>query len=133
LGWRVPSGNYTATAVVDARSLAAGARAGLAVYGWRDAAVGIAAGDGKVYVWQREDRRQDTLATLDAPNAPALFLRMTATDGEAYSFAYSANGRDWTPAGRPVNASYIEGAHVVLTAAGGPARFDWARVEPAKH
>jgi beta-xylosidase len=132
LGWRVPSGNYTATALVDARALAAGTRAGLAAYSWRDAAVGIALGDGKVFIWQREGRRQDTLTTVLAPtDAAALYLRMTATDGEAYSFAYSANGRDWTPAGQRVNASYIESAHVALTAAGGAARFDWVRVDPA--
>jgi hypothetical protein len=135
LGLRVTSGDYVATVALDATSLQPGARAGLAAYSWRDAAVGIAADREHVYVWRREGQTQETLATGNAPNAPALYLRMTVAGGETYRFAASANGRDWTNVGASINANYIEGAHVALTAAGragAPARFDWLRVALAK-
>jgi hypothetical protein len=54
---------------------------------------------------------------------------MTAEGGERYRFAFSANGRDWTDVGGSVDAGYIEGARVALTASGGVARFDWIKVE----
>ena len=77
-------------------------------------------------IWRREGRDVKTLASVESPAASALYLRMTAKDGELYRFAYSTNGRDWSELGEPVNGSYIEGAHVALTAGGGTtiARFD---------
>ena len=53
---------------------------------------------------------------------------MTAEGGERYRFAFSVNGRDWTELGEAVEASYIEGARVALTAGAGPARFDWVKI-----
>ncbi len=136
VGVRAPSGDYAATTLLDARTLARTSRAGLAAYSWRDAAIGIAAGgDGKVYVWRREGKETKTLATATASNTTVLYLRMTVAGGETYRFAFSANGREWTEAGMPINAGYIEAAHVALTAAGpagAVARFDWLRVKPLK-
>lgn len=133
LGLRATSGDYVATAALDLRGLPAGVRAGVAAYSWRDAAVGVASGGGKVYVWRREGRAQETVASAPAPAAATIFLRLTVERGETYRFAFSADGRDWRPVGAAVNGSYIEGAHVALTVAGpagAAARFDWLRVEP---
>ena len=129
---RTTSGDYVATTLVSTRGMSASARAGLSAYAWRGWAVGIAAGGGKVTVWRREGdnmkRNLRVMAEADAPKSDALYLRMTAEGGERYRFAFSANGRDWTDVGGPVDAGYIEGARVALTASGGAARFDWVKV-----
>jgi hypothetical protein len=101
----------------------------VAAYSWRDAATGISVGGGRVFVWQRDGRNQQTPATATAPNAPFVYLRMTVTDGEQFRFTYSVNGRDWQELGGTVYAN-IEGAHVALTAGGAGARFDWVKITP---
>ncbi|MGH9900897.1 MAG: family 43 glycosylhydrolase [Pyrinomonadaceae bacterium] len=127
------TGSYVATALVDARGMAKGARAGLAAYSWRGNALGVAVGDGKVFVWRHEGKDQLTVASADAPASAAVYLRMTAADGERYRFAVSADGRDWRELGDAVSGSHVGAARVALTAggpAGAAARFDWVRVTP---
>ncbi|HEV3468242.1 MAG TPA: family 43 glycosylhydrolase [Pyrinomonadaceae bacterium] len=126
------SGDYTATALADARGTAAGARAGLAAYSWRDAAVGVTFGGGRVEVWRREGEDHRTVAAAAAPSSDAVFLRMTAAGGETYRFAFSADGRAWTELGGAVAGSHVEAARVALTAAGGAARFDWVRIKSSR-
>jgi beta-xylosidase len=132
---RTTSGDYTATALVETRGLAdarggaaLNARAGLSAYGWRDGAVGVAVGGGRVVVWRREGREETRVAERDAPASPTLYLRMTAEGGERYRFAFSADGRVWTDVGGWTDGAFIEGTRVALTAAGGAARFDWIRI-----
>jgi hypothetical protein len=129
---RTTSGDYTATALVDMKSLHGAARAGLSAYGWRDGALGVSAGGGRVVVWRREGREETRVAEREMPASAALYLRMTAEGGERYRFAFSADGRDWTELGGAVDGAFIEGARVALTAAGGAARFDWVRITPTK-
>jgi len=129
---RTTSGDYTATALVDARGMAAGARAGLSAYGWRDGALGVAAGGGRVVVWRREGREEGRVAERETPKSNTLYLRMKAEGGERYRFAFSADGREWTELGGWTDGAFIEGARVALTAAGGAARFDWVRITPTK-
>ena len=132
---RSVSGSFVATTLAEARGPSPQTRSGLSAYSWRDRSIGIAVGGGKVMLWRREGKNVRTLASIGAPPARALYLRMTAKDGELYRFAYSANGRDWKELGEPVNGSYIEGAHVALTFSGAPgavARFDWIRITPTQ-
>ncbi len=128
------SGDYVATTRVRVRGLGARARAGVAAYSWRDSALGIAAGGGRVYVWRRERGRQETLASAAVAPSESLLLRMTAAGGESYRFAYSADGRVWKELGGAVAGGHVEGARVALTAGGTTdtaARFDWFRLAPA--
>ena len=130
---RSVSGDFVATTLAEAGGVFPRSRAGLSVYSWRDRSIGIAVGGGKVMLWRREGKDTQMLASIDAPRAGALYLRMTAKDGELYRFAYSADGRNWTELGDPINGSHIEGAHVALTGSGAPnasARFDWIRITP---
>jgi xylan 1,4-beta-xylosidase len=135
---RTTSGDYTATALVetrgrgDARGASAGVRAGLSAYGWRDGALGVAVGGGRIVVWRREGREEMRVAERDAPASNTLYLRMTAEGGERYRFAFSADGRVWTDVGGWTDGAFIEGTRVALTAAGGAARFDWIRITPTK-
>jgi xylan 1,4-beta-xylosidase len=130
LAQRTSSGNYVATTVVDTRGLTAGATAGLAAYSWRTDAVGVGVGDGQIFVWRRDGKVQNVPATVAAPDAPSIYLRMTVKDGEQFRFAYSANGRDWKELGGAIQAGNVEGAHVALTASGAGARFDWLKITP---
>ena len=126
---RTRSGTYVATTLVDTRGLAPGATAGLAAYGWRDNAIGVAIGLGRVFVWRRDGKDQRMPITIVAPNSPSLYLRMTVTDGEQFRFAVSVNGRDWKELGEAIRAGNVEGAHVALTAGGAGARFDWLKID----
>ena len=129
---RTTSGDYTATALLNMRAMASDARAGLSAYGWRDGALGVAAGGGRVVVWRREGREEMIAAASRAPSSGALYLRMKAEGGERYRFAFSADGREWTDVGDWTDGAFIEGTRVALTAAGGAARFDWVRITPTK-
>ncbi|MDQ3742905.1 MAG: family 43 glycosylhydrolase [Acidobacteriota bacterium] len=129
---RTTAGDYTATASVVARGMSGEARAGIAAYGWRESAAGVAFGGGKVTVWRREGKDERVLASADAPQSEVIYLRMTAEGGERYRFAFSANGREWTELGGAVEGGYIESARVALTAAGGAARFDWVKITSGK-
>ncbi|HEV7890662.1 MAG TPA: family 43 glycosylhydrolase [Pyrinomonadaceae bacterium] len=132
---RTTSGDYVATTLISTRGMSAAARAGLSAYAWRGWAVGVAAGGGKITVWRREGdnmkRNLRVMAEADAPKSDALYLRMTAEGGERYRFAFSSNGREWTDVGGHVDAGYIEGARVALTASGGAAKFDWVKIVPS--
>lgn len=135
VAWPTTTADYTATTHVDLRRMSPTTRAGLAAYGWQTAALGVSVGGGKLFVWRREEKTDERPYTTDAPRADSIYLRMTAQGGERYHFAYSTNGRDWTPLGQPVSGTHIEGVRVALTASGEPgaaARFDWLRVTPAR-
>ncbi|HYP52379.1 MAG TPA: family 43 glycosylhydrolase [Pyrinomonadaceae bacterium] len=123
------SGNYTAEARVILGGGGVPSHAGLAAYSWRDAAVGISVSGGRFAVWRREGRaRQITEAVHTLPQSSSfVHLRMTATGGETFRFAFSRDGRDWTEIG-VVDGRHVEGARLALTAGGGPARFDWVRI-----
>lgn len=122
---RATSGDYTATALVES---SAATRAGLSAYGWRESAVGVSAGGGKVYVWRREGREAKRVSVADVPATDFLYLRMKAEGGVRYRFSYSLDGRVWTEVGGAVDGASLEGARVALIAAGGAARFDWVRI-----
>ncbi|MFN2516443.1 MAG: family 43 glycosylhydrolase [Pyrinomonadaceae bacterium] len=129
---RTTSGDYVATTSIDLGTLPQRTRAGLAAFSWRNWAVGIAVGEGKLFVWRREGDKEEVLATKGTSPSRLIYLRMSVRGGEKYDFAFSNDGQSWQELGPTVNGSYIEGARVALTV-GGPAhsvaRFDWLRIE----
>ncbi len=131
-------GDYTATTLVDVSKLEAGALVGLAAYGNPENALGIAVGDGKVVLWQREKNQHKQVAAIDAPKSSSLHLRLAASDGSRFSFAVSSDGKDWKEVG-DAEGAYLPpwdlAVRVALTAGGKPGavgRFDWVRVAPGK-
>lgn len=132
------AGNYTATTVIDQRSLKPGERAGLAAYGDHENALGIAVGDGKVTVWRREKGNQQTLATAEVPRSlrsPRVYLRLRATGGDHFRFSVMRDDDRWTDLGEPVKGNYLppwdRAVRVALTAGGGngaAAKFEWFRM-----
>ncbi|HKQ99029.1 MAG TPA: family 43 glycosylhydrolase [Pyrinomonadaceae bacterium] len=132
-------GNYEATTTVEIGRLNSGALAGLAAYGDAENALGLSTGDGRVILWRREKKEQRTLATMDAPSARSLYIRMRARDGHRYRFAISSDGRTWKDVGEEIDGSYLppwdRGVRVALTAGGArgaTARFGFLRIEPSR-
>ena len=127
---RAVSGDYTATTLIKSVNMAADEIVGLAGYSWRGNVVGIGFGAGKVSVFRRENNKQEITASADVSKAQNIYLRMTATGGEVYQFAYSLDGKSWTDLGKPIVGSHVEGARVALTHVGKAreARFDWLKI-----
>lgn len=128
---RTTSGDYVATTAIDLSTLPPRTRAGLAAFSWRNWAVGIAVGEGKLFVWRREGNREEVVVTKETSPSKSIYLRMSVSGGEKYDFAFSNDGQNWQKLGQPVDGSYIEGARIALTV-GGPehsvARFDWLKI-----
>jgi beta-xylosidase len=125
------SGDYEATVVIDTRAMKRGAHAGVAAYQGNRDALGIAVGDGKIIVWLREGKGQKTVASASAPASPIVHLRLTASDGYLFRFAFSSDGRDWKNVGEQVNGSHLEAIRIALTAGGAKeavASFDSFRI-----
>jgi xylan 1,4-beta-xylosidase len=136
-------GDYTATTVLDARTLARGASAGIAAYGDADNAVGVSLREGSLFIWRRRihDQRSDhqELTTTDAPRRGSIHLRMTAREGRFYRFEASGDGRTWSNVGGELDGTHLppwdRGVRVALFAGGAEgarARFDRLRIEPAR-
>jgi xylan 1,4-beta-xylosidase len=127
---RTVSGNYMATTLIKTAATAADEIVGLSAYSWRDNAVGISFGAGKVSVWRRERGKQEIAASAEVSSKEKIYLRMTVADAESYKFAYSFDGDDWKTLGNPVTGSHVEGARVALTHAGKGrgAGFDWLKI-----
>jgi len=130
------SGNYTATArLVESRASDDG-MAGLAAYGDAENAIGISRIGSNVVVWIREKGAQRSLASAAIGDGPSLELRIIATRGRRFQFAYSTNGREWHALGEEAEGGYLppwDRAVRIALAVGGPpavdARFDWLRIE----
>ena len=134
LAERAVSGTYAATARIDFKNLASDEFAGISAYSWRGNAVGASVGGGKIFAWRRENGKQQMVSSADLPpNVSAIYLRMSAEDGELYQFAFSSDGKNWHELGDKVTGSHVEGARVALIYNGKTtkpnARFDWLRVE----
>jgi xylan 1,4-beta-xylosidase len=128
------SSNYTAATQVNLDGAAKGALAGLAAFGNRENALGIAAGDGQIKVWNMERKAKRTVASAKTMQATGLVsLRMTARNGDRYRFAYSTDGKTWTPLGDEVEGTHLDSVRIALTsggAAGAVGKFEWLRIEP---
>jgi len=134
LAERTVSANYTATTRIDYAKLATDQFAGITTYSWRGNAVGISFGNGKIFTWRRENRKQTDVASIEMPkNETAISLRIRAKDGEVFNFAYSTDGKTWNEVGDKIFFGNLEGARLALIyndkTPNAGARFDWFRVE----
>lgn len=130
------SGDYTATVRIVESSEAKDVMVGLAAYGNPENAIGISRHGPDVVVWTREKGVQKSLAKAAVKAGPTLDLRMTASDGRRYRFAYSPDGREWRTLGDEAEGGYlppwdlaVRVALAVGGAAGEEGRFDWVRIE----
>ena len=113
------AGSYVVTAVVDAGSLTAGARAGVAAFGNRDNLLAItverptAAGVPqpadvlRVAVWRSQKGKETTLASDTSDHRGTVHLQLKATDRTTFQFAVSADGRNWKTLASGTEGSYL--------------------------
>lgn len=128
--------NYVATTLLSTGDLQRGAFAGLAAFGDEENALGLAAHDGQVILWLREQNNRRTVTSIPAPGSSSLQLRMTARDGHLFRFHISANGKDWIAVGREVDGGFLppwdRSVRVALFAGGvqgATAKFGWMRLD----
>ncbi len=131
---RTVAGSYTATAQIDFEKIADGEFAGISVYSWRDNAVGISLGNGKIFAWRREGGKQIDAGNIDLPRKNKILqLRIKARDGEVFDCSFSTDGEKWERVGDQIRFGNLDGARLAIvyngktTTAG--VRFDWFRVE----
>ena len=125
--------DYTATTRIDFAGLTSEESAGLAAYSWRGNALGISIGNGKIFVWRREEGKQIEVASAAlAAHTTAIQLRLAAHAGELFSFAYSLDGKNWQALKDNVSFGNLEGARIALIYNGktenAGVRFDWIRI-----
>jgi xylan 1,4-beta-xylosidase len=134
------TGDYVATTLLEVGSLKPGVQAGLSAFGDSANALGLSVGEGKATLWRRQKAQREILATMAAPAAKQVHLRLTATEGHKFHFAISPDGRDWQNVGPDIDleGKYLppwdRGIRVALLvggAEGASARFDWMRIVPS--
>ncbi len=129
------SADYVATTLIDMSEMKPGMRVGLSAYNGREDAVGVMAGDGKIFVYARERKKHSVVKTVNAPAASLLYLRMSVKGGSHYRFAFSSDGSQWKTIEDEVNGSFMEGVRIALTIGGqrgATGKFEWLRVTPSR-
>jgi beta-xylosidase len=113
------AGSYVATTVVDAASISAGARAGVAAFGNRDNLLAItverstgagapnAADRLRVAVWRTQKGKETTLTSDTVDHRGTVHLQLKATDRTRFQFAVSADGRNWKTLASEAEGSYL--------------------------
>jgi len=98
---------------------------------------GLAVGEGKAVVWQREKSQNKIVAEMGRVIWPSVYLRMTATGGNRFQFALSSDGREWKTVGETAEGGYLppwdRSVRVALTVGGVvgvEGRFNSFRITP---
>ena len=142
---KFPALDFTVTTALDASSLAVGESAGLVVFGYDYAWIGLRrAADGLhvIQISKKDGVKDGPATTAPGPAAvPAkIVLRVVVTAGAKCRFAYSTDGTTFTPLGAEFSATVGKwvGAKVGLFASApvdaaaptGSASFDYFRLTP---
>src|SRR5437588_5026558 len=137
LAWSTTAGDYEATTVIDTRGLKLGAFAGLSAFGDPANALGLAVGEGKAVLWQREKSQHKTVAETGGVIWPSVYLRLTASGGDSFQFAVSSDGVTWKTVGASADGAFLppwdRSVRVALTVGGvvgAEGRFNSFRITP---
>jgi len=129
------AGNYVATTSILTGSLVAGAEAGLAAFGDLKNAMGVSIATDGITLWERRNGRTTTMSKLPAVNATQVQLRMAVKKGYELQFAFSADGKKWTPIGNKLQgvslAPWDRSIRVAIFSGGAgqiPAKFGYVRI-----
>ncbi len=145
---KFPAPAFTATTVLDFAPAAEGDTAGLVVFGYNYAVLGLrrTAGETKLVLLvnigaNKPGAQERELASLPAPAGP-VYLRVSVDEQALCRFAYSFDNATFTPVGEPFQATVDRwiGAKFGLIATAAPtasqpghADFDWFYVAPPAH
>jgi hypothetical protein len=92
------SGNYEATVILS--DTTPGATAGIAAIGDNGNAAGLAMREGKLMLWRRDKGKHQVLEEVSAPAKKSVHLRVVGSEGHDFAFAFSADGKNWSPVGK---------------------------------
>jgi xylan 1,4-beta-xylosidase len=109
LAKKTVTGSYAAIAEIDRRALRNGGLASLGAYGDSGNALGLAASDRAVFLWQRKRGAQEKLVEEALPASKILRIRMTASYGHSFRFDVSADGKSWRSVGDGIS---VKGEHL---------------------
>ena len=116
--------DYSATTVVETKSLRPGGNAGLCVLGDMDNAVGLAVSSEKTIMWRRERGTVRQVLAQERPAGEKIFLRLTVRQGFRIQFSASSHGVKWISLVEPSEAKELppwdRSVRVALTAGGAP-------------
>jgi beta-xylosidase len=131
------SGDYHATAVLDLRQAEDYTRAGIAAVGDVENGIGVVVDPLNAVIWQRRGGRETFLLETAIEIRERIFLRLSATSGNQFTFAYSYEGSDWTQLGETYDGSFIppwdRNIRIALTsgnAGGATTRFEEFNITP---
>jgi beta-xylosidase len=114
--------DYVAATVIETKSLKPGAAAGLCAFGDGDNALGAAFQDGRMILWRRDKGVTRQLAQQPAPDAPKLYLQLTARHGYRFQLSVSTDGEKWIVCGDAADAKDLppwdRSVRVALTVGG---------------
>ncbi|MGD1029907.1 MAG: glycoside hydrolase 43 family protein [Opitutaceae bacterium] len=142
---KFPAPAFTATTSLQFSPAGDGERAGLAVFGFDYAWIGLRRAEGGLRLVTAVNRganragAQESEIAAAGSASPGVFLRVTVVENAICRFAYSFDNRVFTPIGGPFQASGDRwiGAKVGLFASAAPAAaalgfadFNWFRVTP---
>jgi beta-xylosidase len=142
---KFPAPAFTATTSLQFSPAGDGERAGLAVFGFDYAWIGLRRAEGGLRLVTAVNRGANRVGAQESEIAaagsasPGVFLRVTVVENAICRFAYSFDNRVFTPIGGPFQASGDRwiGAKVGLFASAAPAAaalgfadFNWFRVTP---
>ena len=96
--------DYTAEVRVQPGGVARGS---LAVIGNARNATGLSRQGDSLELWQQGENGRESLWHAEIKSAKDLHLRVTSTGGTSLLYAYSIDGRHWTPAGEPIDATKL--------------------------
>ena len=124
--------DLSALTSVDASHLAPGVSAGIAGYGDARNALGLAATQGALVLWRRENGATTVVSETPLDTRGPVRLRMTIVAGRRFHFAWSRDGKSWKALGTELEGGYLPpwdlATRIALTASG-PAEFDFFRIE----
>jgi beta-xylosidase len=121
LAVKTASGEYQATTSLR-RPGEDQAVAGLCAFGDMANALGISVNGSSVRIWRKGSKKLETLAEQSLPAGAQVHLRMKASEGHRFTFAFSMDGSNWTELGHPSEGQYLppwdRGIRIALVAGG---------------
>jgi xylan 1,4-beta-xylosidase len=131
----VPS--FVAETAVDLKALAAGASAGLVIYGDRANHLALLTDGKTVQVWSEQKGQRNKVAQTEAQGGAAIRLRIACVDGNRFRFAIQGAGGKWTELAGETDGSFLppwdRGVRTGVYVAGQPgasASFDYFTATP---
>lgn len=131
----VPS--FVSETAIDPKTLTAGARAGLVIYGDRANHLALLTDGQKIQVWSEQRNQRHKVAEADAQPGAAIRLRIACLDGNRFRFAIQGGGGAWRELAGETDGSFlppwdrgVRAGVLVEGRAGASASFDYFGATP---